>query len=152
TGGNSSVRGLVINRFHFTGILINNNGGNHVEGCYIGTDATGTIAQSNGDDGVSISTSNNVVGGTSPAQHNLISGNNGAGVDISRFCCSGDTSSIVGNVIQGNYIGVNSTGPAPITNLLQGVRISSVNANLPVTNNLVGGTQPGAGNLISGNH
>jgi hypothetical protein len=152
TGGNSTVRGLVINRFHFTGILINNNGGNHVEGCYIGTDATGTIAQSNGDDGVSISTSNNVVGGTSPAQHNLISGNNGAGVDISRFCCSGDTSSIVGNVIQGNYIGVNSTGSAAIPNLLQGVRISSVNANLPVTNNLVGGTQPGAGNLISGNH
>lgn len=152
TGGNSTVRGLVINRFHFTGILINSGNGNRIEGCYIGTDATGTIARPNGDDGVSISTSDNVIGGTSAAQRNLISGNSGAGIDISRFCCSGDTSAIVGNVVQGNYIGVDSTGSAAIPNLLQGVRISSVNANLPVTNNLVGGTQPGSGNVISGNH
>jgi Calx-beta domain len=152
TGGNSTVRGLVINRFHFTGILINNGSGNRVEGCYIGTDSTGTIAQPNGDDGVSISTSNNVIGGTTPTQHNVISGNQGAGIDISRFCCTGDTSSITGNVVQGNFIGVNSTGSAAIPNLLQGVRISNVNSNVPVTNNLVGGTQPGAGNLISGNH
>jgi hypothetical protein len=152
TAGNSTVRGLVINRFLFAGILINTNGGNRVEGCYIGTDATGAIAQSNGDDGIAISTSNNVVGGTSAAQHNLISGNRGIGVDISRFCCSGDMSSIVGNVVQGNYVGVNANGTAAIPNLQQGVRVSSVNANLPVTNNLVGGTQPGAGNLISGNH
>src|SRR6185437_1558251 len=151
-GGNTTVRGLVINRFHFTGISIITNGGNRVEGCYIGTDAAGTIALPNGDDGVSISSSNNVVGGTGPAQHNLISGNGGAGVDISRFCCSGDTSSIVGNVVQGNYIGVNATGSAGIANLQEGVRVSSVNANLPVTGNLVGGTQPGAGNVISGNH
>ena len=39
TGGNSLVRGLVINRFGGPGILLQTNGGNVIAGNYIGTDA-----------------------------------------------------------------------------------------------------------------
>lgn len=42
TGGNSVVRGLVINRFR-EGIVLGTNGGNVVEGNFIGTDPTGTL-------------------------------------------------------------------------------------------------------------
>lgn len=42
TGGNSIVRGLVINRFSGHGISVITNGGNVIEGNFIGTDVTGT--------------------------------------------------------------------------------------------------------------
>src|SRR5262245_7007350 len=63
TAGGSLVRGLVINCFPEAGISLWDNGGNHVEGCYIGTDVTGTAPLGN-DTGVEIRASNNVVGGT----------------------------------------------------------------------------------------
>jgi Calx-beta domain-containing protein len=152
TGGNSTVRSLVLNGFRFSGVLMDSNGGNRIEGCYIGTDITGTIARSNFN-GISIRVSNNVIGGTTPAQRNVISGSSGgAGIDISRPCCTADLSPITGNVIQGNYIGVNAAGNGGISNLREGVRISSFNASVDVTGNMVGGTQVGAGNVISGNH
>ncbi len=49
------------------------------------------------------------------------------------------------NVIQGNYIGTNAGGTAAVANSI-GVAIDS-----SATNNLVGGTTAGAGNVISGN-
>ena len=150
-GGDSTVRSLVINRSYFDGIAFSK-GGNRVEGCYIGTDVTGTFPRPNGGNGISSSGSNNFFGGTTAATRNVISGNNGAGIDMSRACCTGDESSITGNVIRGNYIGVNAAGSAAIPNQGDGIRMSSVNANVPVTGNFVGGTQPGAGNVVSGNH
>ena len=51
TGGSSTVRGLVINRFDGNpgpAIRFQTNGGNIVEGNFIGTDVTGTIAFGNG--------------------------------------------------------------------------------------------------------
>ena len=150
-GGDSIIRSLVINRFHFTGIGIGFKGGNRVEGCYIGTDISGTIALPNETNGISISSSNNIIGGTTPLSRNVISGNSTAGIDISRPCCTGDESPVTGNVIQGNYIGVNSAGNAAIPNRSRGVRISSDNSGVPFTGHIIGGTQPGAGNVISGN-
>lgn len=49
-----------------------------------------------------------------------------------------------GNVVEGNFIGINAAGTAGSPNSSGGVRITSAN-------NLIGGTQPGAGNVISGN-
>src|SRR5262249_9089227 len=51
-----------------------------------------------------------------------------------------------GNVIQGNSIGTNRAGTAPLGNGTYGVVIEHSSYNL------VGGTTPGAGNLISGNY
>ena len=63
SGGNTTVRGLVINRFTGTAINVFNGGGNVIEGNYIGTDTTGTIARPNTGNGVSITSANNRVGG-----------------------------------------------------------------------------------------
>src|SRR5207249_7570442 len=70
---------------------------------------------------------------------NVISGNNtGDGILISG---SGAT----GNVIQGNLIGTDASANAALPNG-QGVTIEQ-----GASNNLIGGTTPGAGNIIFGN-
>src|SRR5262245_54496371 len=84
TAGGSTVQGLVMNRFDGEGIQLTGGAGNAVQGNFIGTDATGTLALGNSG-GVSISsnTSNNTVGGTTPAARNVISGNARYGISIS---------------------------------------------------------------------
>lgn len=113
--------------------------GNRVQGNLIGTDFNGTLAVPNGGSGIHIRDGyqNNLIGGTSPAARNVISGNKNSGVYIQ------DAGS-VGNNIQGNYIGTNVTGEAAVPNQGDAVSIAS-------PDNLVGGSTPGAGNLISGN-
>src|SRR6185295_14582215 len=79
----STIKGLVINRFTGNGILITGSGGNLVQGCFIGTDPTGATDLGNGRDGILILGSpDNIIGGTAPAQRNVISGNNLDGVQI----------------------------------------------------------------------
>src|SRR6185436_7570969 len=103
----STIRGLVINGFSTGAIVIGPAaGGSHVEGCYIGTDVTGKSVIPNGGPGVSVFSSNNVIGGSTLSARNIISGNFGPGVQVELFCCMGGNNSISGNVIQGNYIGV----------------------------------------------
>jgi len=136
-GGNSVVKGLVINRFKGIAILLSTKGLNFVVGNYIGTNASGTSALANGGDGVSIqaSSSNNVIGGNG-AFRNVISGNGGNGIGIS----SGSDN----NTVQGNYIGINAAGTASLGNSGNGIR--SFGAN-----NIIGGSVAGARNVISGN-
>lgn len=137
TAGNTAVRGLAIGGFKIDGISLRSCNNNVIQGNYIGIDATGTQARPNGS-GISLSnSSNNVIGGTSGATRNVISGNTVDGVVISG----------AGNVIQGNFIGTNAAGTDAIPNSADGVKIPSPSN----TNNLIGGTAAGAGNLISGN-
>ncbi len=143
TAGSSTVRGLVINRFVGTfplgsGIRLETNGGNVIEGNFIGTDVTGTAALPNSF-GVSVgfSASNNIVGGTTPGAENVISGNNSIGVVLFG---SGTT----GNLVQGNFIGTDVTGTVALPNSF-GVSISGA------PNNTIGGTSVGARNIMSGN-
>jgi len=107
--------------------------GNLVEGNFIGTDVTGTIALGNQLSGVSVGAANCTVGGTATGAGNVISGNPD-GIDIL------DTS----NLIQGNLIGTDATGTKAMGNHMFGVNIGSINCTL-------GGTTAGAGNVISGN-
>jgi photosystem II stability/assembly factor-like uncharacterized protein len=145
TSGDSIVRGLVINRFGGSGIVISGGGNNHIEGNIIGLDPTGTAKRSNGGNGISINSSpSNVIGGTSPAQRNIISGNSADGISISG----------PGNQVKGNYIGTDASGTQFFTNLGtgNGWGISLGNGSpLLSAGNTVGGTEPGARNLISGN-
>jgi titin len=138
---NTTVRGLVINRFNQTGIHVTGAAvsGDTVAGNFIGTNAAGTAAQGNGR-GLTIGDASNTttVGGTTAAARNLISGNRGAGIYISG-------SGVNGNMVAGNYIGTDVTGTAAIGNG-GGVAIEDGS-----TNNLIGGTTAGARNLISGN-
>ena len=55
-------------------------------------------------------------------------------------------SSANGNVIQGNFIGTDAGGTYAVSNKGNGIVVSQ-----GVTNCLIGGTNAGAGNVISGN-
>ena len=106
-----------------------------MQGNYIGTDATGTVAMGNLGDGIFISSSDNtIIGGTTPGARNIISGNTGTGII--------DGSD--GTLVQGNYIGTDVTGTIALGNGSAGIQI-------PGTNTTIGGTTPGAGNIISAN-
>ena len=78
TGGNTTIRGLVINRFGGNGITLSTNGGNVVEGNFIGTNVAGTVAFAN-NQGVAIFSAGNRVGGTTAGARNIISGNTTSG-------------------------------------------------------------------------
>jgi titin len=114
---------------------IDTNGQNLIVGNHIGTDAAGNAAVPNRIGVVVSGTPDNTVGGTSPAARNLISGNAVYGIIV--------TSSNA-NTVSGNYIGVNVGGTAALSN---GVGIDIVSSG----DNTIGGTETGAGNLISGN-
>jgi hypothetical protein len=142
-GTNGAVRSLVINRFNNNGIAIegSNATGNVVAGCYIGTDPSGTTALSNGVFGVLIDAAANfnTVGGTTASARNILSGNANRGVAIRG---AGTT----GNVVIGNYIGLNAAGTAALPNLPAGILIDTSAAS-----NTIGGVAAGTGNVISGN-
>lgn len=148
TAGDSTVRGLVINRFGGgvtgglggCGVRVSGNGGNVIEGNFIGTDINGTVALGNSHIGVLILwSSNNIIGGTTAEARNLISANVEDGVHI-----QGD--GVTGNVVQGNLIGTDVTGTAALGNSARGVAIFYW-----ASNNMIGGTTAGALNVISGN-
>src|SRR5438477_245758 len=134
----NAVRGLVINRFSGSAIFLHG-GGNLIATNYLGTDASGTTARANGGFGVlAIDSANNVIGGTTAADRNVISANS-HGIYI-----TGSLS--VGNLIQGNFIGTDRTGHAALGNApFHGVPIDGA------SNNTIGGTAPGARNVISAN-
>jgi uncharacterized repeat protein (TIGR01451 family) len=140
-GGNSIVRGMVLNRFGFDAISLENNGGNVVEGNFIGTDSTGALARPNGSGGVRVFSANNRVGGLTAATRNVISGNTSTGVTLQNATATG-------NVIQGNYIGINAAGNAALAN---GGGVGGIAIFNGASNNTLGGSATGAGNVVSGN-
>ena len=94
SGGNSIVRGLVINNFSIgNGIEIITNGGNTIEGNFVGTNNNATIIKDNYY-GVRIFSDSNLVGGNTSAARNIISGNAVSGVALEGSM----------NLIQGNFI------------------------------------------------
>jgi CSLREA domain-containing protein len=105
----STIRGLVINRFDI-GIHLPNTGSNVVECNFIGTNVAGTAALGNTSYGILIQqiSANNIIGGVSDNQRNLISGN-GNQISVINF-----GSAPTANIIQNNYIGTDVTGTASL--------------------------------------
>jgi hypothetical protein len=135
TVGNSIVQGLVINRCG-VGIGLMNGGNNVIRGNYIGTDLSGTVSRAN-QNGMQIeSSSNNTIGGTDPSSRNIISGNTLIGVNIFR----GNF-----NIVLGNYFGTDPSGNFAVPNRNHAISVSEA------SDNVIGGTAPGARNIISGN-
>ena len=137
SGGNSTVRGLVINRFLGDGILLDTKGSNVIAGNFIGTDLAGAINLNNGGNGISMTTGADftLVGGTNVAARNVSCGSASYGIGI-----AGSHS----NLIQGNLIGVDVTSTLRLGNGY-GVKLQISSGTQ------VGGTAPGAGNVIGGN-
>ncbi len=133
--GFSTVRGLAINRFSMQGIVLSGPA-NVIQGNYLGTDVTGAQARGNGSFGLWVKSSGNLIGGTNTGNGNVISGGNDTGIYLSN------TSS---NTVQGNLIGVTVAGASALGNINNGVVIDGGGGNL------IGGTNAGARNVISGN-
>lgn len=109
--------------------------GSLIQGNAIGTDITGTAAI-NSMDGIGVLNEGppTVIGGAVPGARNLVSGN-GTGIKIHEF-------GLPGSIIQGNWIGVDQSGTAPVLNVV-GIQLAE--------NTLVGGIDVNEGNVISGN-
>ncbi|MHB1559743.1 MAG: beta strand repeat-containing protein, partial [Isosphaeraceae bacterium] len=116
---------------------------NTVANNFIGTNAAGTAAVPNANNGLDIvsSAADNTVGGTTAAARNVISGNANEGVLIGL--------SATGNLVEGNDIGTDATGTKAVGNKLDGVYVG-----LGAVNNTIGtasATSYSQYNVISGN-
>jgi hypothetical protein len=140
-GGEIGVLGNVISGNTQLGIRVSDEGttGNQILGNLIGTDSTGEYAIPNELSGIYFreSANDNLVGNGQYDHQNIISGNLQAGLVINN------TSGII---VTGNYIGTDITGEYSIPNAYSGISIENGSSNT-----LIGGSEEGMGNLISGN-
>ncbi len=137
SGGGSTVRGLIFSGFDDRGISITGGGGNTIVGNWVGTENDGTTAKGN-QIGIFISSANNIIGGTTAQERNVISGNAGSNIVISGLAAQN-------NAVIGNYIGTTLDGASAIASLGNGILISN-----SATGNLIGGSSAAAGNVIAG--
>ena len=120
---------------------------NHVVGNLIGLDATGLVAVPNLRMGIIVGAANgNVIGGTTPADRNVISSNIDNAVTLDG--AAGPTQN---NVIEGNFIGTDITGKAIPTGSNDKPDAGAIVITDGAQNNTVGGTVAGAGNVVAGN-
>jgi hypothetical protein len=144
---------------------------NVVAGNLIGTDVTGTQPLGNGGPGIDVvggGSDGNLIGtdgdGVGDAfERNIISANQGDGVDISQGSNY--------NIVAGNFIGTDVTGAQPLGNYQDGINVSygssfnrigtdgrsvdNVGERNIISSNIrgieLGSSGPGQGNLIAGN-
>ena len=143
-GGTSASDRNVISASTFGGIYAQNQANSSgvpetflIQGNYIGTDLTGTIALGNGNSGIVINASATAtIGGTAAGAGNVISGNAADGI-----LADGTASK---ELIQGNLIGVDASGTKALPNAGNGIEFSG-------SSSTIGGTAAGARNVISGN-
>ncbi len=106
TGGNITIKGLVLENFNGDGISLSGGPGDTVQDCYIGTSPLGlnppaSPQPSNIGYGINVSASNCTIGGTAGVTtRNVIGGNLQGGILVTANRAT----------IQGNYIGLGSDG------------------------------------------
>jgi CSLREA domain-containing protein len=142
SGGGITVRGLAINRFEGLALKLQTKGDNVISGNFLGTDAEGATALPNGGGVSIISGSDNRIGGITPGDLNVISGN-GAGNSGDGVLVSGDQTK--GTLVLGNHIGVGALGFQPLGNAQFGINL------IGAPGTTIGGRLEGAGNTISAN-
>jgi titin len=149
-GGTVDAERNLISGNSADGIEILSGLNNVIQGNYIGTDKTGTVALSNGGNGITLSfgSNNNTIGGTVLSGTLNVSGNLLSGNLTNGLAISGNN-----NNVQGNRIGTDETGAFalpdgngdPMGNGQHGIAISGGSSNT------IGGTSNRFRNLISGN-
>jgi hypothetical protein len=153
-GTGDSVRGLALIRFHNAAILLAGGGSHTVESSYIGLTTAGVAAGNN--EGIRVTSPSNTIGGANGiTQHNVISGNTGAGVEI--------VGGIAGfNNVQNNYIGTGTNGTTARANGVDGIQVLNGASNTTITGNVIAGntnsgiyiagTGVSTGNVITANY
>ena len=135
-GGSSSQIRNVISGNMGHGIAIQKGAKNQIIGNLIGLHPTSDLALPNAKDGLLIAGSHNIVGGITPLDANVISGNGKNGIHL--------MASAHHTRIQGNIVGIHSSLQHLLPNQEDGIFVKS-------QDNLIGGTQTGTGNIIGGN-
>lgn len=152
TAGDSTVRGLVINGFTGTnsaGIRLQTGGGNWIYGNYIGTNFAGDTRVAN-QRGIWIGngSSNNRIGTNADgvvdaAERNIISANISENIWIYQPAA-------IGNLIMGNYIGLNAAGTAAVGTNNQTVATNGILVQEAAAT-VIGTNGDGVGDALEGN-
>ncbi|MFZ0827989.1 MAG: M12 family metallopeptidase [Verrucomicrobiia bacterium] len=139
----NQVKNISFQGFNWNGLTLEyaDATNNIVAGCWIGLDSTGSHAAPNAFQGIFFvqGAGQNIIGGTNALARNVISGNGQYGLWMS------DTNT-TGNVILGNYIGTDANGSFAVSNPGGGIGIFANGVG-----HVIGGTNAGARNVISGN-
>lgn len=122
-----------------TGLMVFQANGVSVSGNYIGTNAAGTAAIPNQTGVRFITSPNGQIGGSAAGSGNVISGNTLYGIWIDA-----PGTGVGGTIVEGNLIGTGANGTNDLGNGVYGVHINRSGGNI------IGGTAPGARNVISG--
>lgn len=149
TGGNE-VRGNVI-AAEFVGLELLGDG-NTVQGNLIGTNAAGNAAIPSGL-GVNVEGGDdNLIGGTAADEANVISGNAFGGLQIEAGDATDPEEEIgpgTGNKVKGNFVGTDASATIALPN---GVGFGLAGLAIAISDhNTIGGSEPGAGNVIAAN-
>jgi hypothetical protein len=125
-----AIKGLIIQNFHSSaGVALYSNN-NVVTDCWTEHNVSGVQIEN--------AASGNRIGGLTAHSRNVISGNVGTGILIAERSSN--------NLIEGNYIGTDQLGINVLPNG-NGIVIQEGS-----TNTTIGGSAPGAGNIISGSN
>ncbi|HNW69858.1 MAG TPA: right-handed parallel beta-helix repeat-containing protein [Bacteroidales bacterium] len=143
-GGNTAGSGNVISGNYQAGIVMNGSetNNNSVKGNLIGTNKDGNNFVSNHTGVMLKSNSNqNVIGGSTTAERNIISGN----LEIGVYIEASDS-----NIVKGNFLGPDISGNSAFMIGDSAIQGNGIELNTVSKYNIVGGTA-GERNIISGN-
>ena len=139
-GNDNVVRGLSFTGFPLDALWVSGPFAinNRIENCYIGLRPDGSTVLPNGRTGVAVfgGAQDNIIGGASASQRNVISGNRGSGVYL------GD-STTGGNRVRNNRIGLNAAGKAARGNEGEGVAVNGATDTRIERNVISGNTYRG---------
>jgi parallel beta-helix repeat protein len=137
-GGTGPGEGNVISG-NQSGISLSRVAQTTIQGNLVGTDASGSAAFGNGFQGILVDgSSDTLIGGTTAAARNVVSGNRGNGISIANGSS--------GTVVRGNYVGTDKTGSSAVPNAANGIAFWG-----GASQNSIGGSAAGAGNVIAEN-
>jgi hypothetical protein len=132
-GGTTSAERNVISGNNDAGVLIegSDSSGNTIQGNFIGTDASGSVAIPNLINNIRVHADGNSIGGE--GEGNLVSGAIAWGIEIRGS----------GNVLRANLIGTDAGGTQPLSN--------GGGIDVDGQDNTIGGAALGAGNVVAFN-
>ena len=106
-------------------------------GNFIGVDRTGREAHGNHGSGILVNARDVRIGSATRADRNIVSANDSAGISLGIAAARA--------IVQGNLIGTQRDGSSPLGNGADGVFVTGSREHL------IGGQQPGQGNVIAWN-
>ena len=136
-GGTSAASRNVVNGGIVigAGLGFSTSSGNLIQGNYVGVDVTGTGMLRCHNACIEVLDKDNSIGGSAAGAGNRIGGSDHSGILVQSLAS--------GTIIRGNFVGTDETGSVAIPNVYLGVEVHGA------TGVVIGGTNPGEGNLVA---